>query len=88
VTIFVLHYFPAKAGTDGQALVLQHEVLQVFRRTDCMRGENSVRYVTGSEYSRCDGDWLRAISGTRLQMADVGNPLPTLAMWVNYLHGE
>jgi len=40
-----LHYFPGKAGTD------RHDVLQVFRRTGCMRGENSGRYVRGSEYS-------------------------------------
>ena len=53
-----------------------------------MRGENSIRYVRGSEYSRCDGDCLRAISGTRLQMADVGNPMHRLAMWDIYLHGE
>jgi len=53
-----------------------------------MLGENSIRYVRGSEYSSCDGDYLRAISGTRLQMPDVGNPLHTLAMWVIYLHGE
>jgi hypothetical protein len=39
-------------------------------------------------HSRCEGDCLRAISGTRLRTADVGNPLHTLAMWVVYGHGE
>ena len=48
----------------------------------------TLRYVRGSKYSRCDGDYLRAISGTRLQMAIVGNPFHTLAMWVIYLRGE